>query len=193
MDRIKPGHNAISSSERMREFSENIEIEGLPYIFRGAISIPKKLVNLSLRMPSVDGDVARLMIEHGVPKEYARDGVIGYVAAHKSQNTVADIYITGIRSYTDKLPEDLQYHHARIGRFLMDNLLALADIRGWKVEAIPASEGRLSNRDLYSWLQNKGFSTPELSPVVVRQPQEPDMIQPIAKHIKAKNSKSKSP
>jgi len=39
----------------------------------------------------------------------------------------------------------------------MDNALAYADAKGWKVTAFAATDGTLDDNDMYNWLERKGF------------------------------------
>ena len=152
------------STEQFKEFSVPVEMDGLSCIFTGKISEIDRDIQLSLLMP---------------PTAASHMQEIGYVIASRPQGNEADLYIDKIRSHTDSLPEDSEYKKVHVGRFLMNNLLAFADTKGWKVMAFAQTDGRLSDQDMYDWLERKGFPSPSKPGDMIREPQIPDLTQPI--------------
>src|SRR4030042_4853697 len=166
-------------------FTLDVEIEGLPYIFKGktpktpedfefTIHIPnwkEKLDNIKEKIAT--GELPfRLELtsfEHS-------QGEIAYL--HAAPGKKADLYIQRVRSNTWLL-KGTPYENARgLGRFLLNNLLTLADIRGWSLTAFAYTDGRLTDSDVYEWLARKGFDTDFTKGDPVRQPQNPDLSQP---------------
>lgn len=130
----------------IQEFSKEVEIGGLSYIFKGTVNGITKEVSLNLLVPPGE--------ETG---EKVSDGVIGYVNA--SEIPEADLYIEKIQSFSDVLPSGSKYFDVQgIGRFLMDHLLSIADARGWSVAGFPYTNGRLDNREVSDWMERKGFT-----------------------------------
>ena len=184
------GNNPISTNEDVKKFSETVEVDGVPLVFKGKIDFGTKEIDLSLRIPNWQEEVTQVDKKANPPRDLIKKGEIGYVAAEGTQIEGADLYIMRIKSYTRWLPRTSKYNHenVHVGRFLMDNLLALADSRGWRVTGFAATEtdGRLSNDDVYKWLQRKGFPHPRSTiGALIRQPQQSiDNKQPIMKFLK---------
>jgi hypothetical protein len=112
-------------------------------------------------------------------------GEIGFIVLDKGE--VADTFIRNIQSATWIMPEDSPYFEAhRIGSFLLNNLLALADLRKWSVSAKPLPYGR-TNMDLQGlrgWYLKKGF-VDDGGQGMVRAPQQPDMTQAITQIVQS--------
>ena len=173
--------NTAASPEHTKEFSSMVEIDGLPFVFKGKIDEDKKDIYLSVLLPTENEDIKRVSNKAGMPHSLMAYGEVGYIAAGVAEGKESELYISRVRSHAGWLPPDSKYRNAHIGRFLMDNLLALADMRGWKMSAFAYTDGRLSNEDVNAWLERKGFSPSAESSELVRQPQESDSKQPIVR------------
>lgn len=135
----------IEKGASIQESSRQVQIEGLPFLFKETIDEKNKEVSLNLVLPS------------GAEEKKFNDGIIGY--AYASQIPEADLYIEKIQSLSDTLPPESKYHDVQgIGRFLMDNLLSVADMRGWSIAGFPYTNGRLDNSEVAAWMVRKGFT-----------------------------------
>jgi len=186
MERVNSLTNATPSGEDVKEFVENVEIDGLPFVFKGRVKEQSKGVYLSLYIPNWKEEVEKIHKELQAPWGLVHDGEIGFITLDQSDVKDADVYIQRVRSHTQWLPEDSKYHHEKVhvGRFLMDNALAYADMKGWKVTAFAYTDGRLTDADIYKWLQRKGFPSPMTPGELIRQPRSPDTNQPITRFLK---------
>ncbi len=168
-------------------FQENVEIEKLPYIFRGKIPDRPAGFKLSVHLPNWQAALdsikkRKIQVNDTLMFEW-NEGEIGFVqVGHPGYDKEIDLNIRKIRSSTWILPEESPYHDARgIGRFLMNNLLALVDVKGWTVQAVPMTDGRLQQLDMVNWLERKGFEPTEHA---VRKSQRPDESQVIVGILK---------
>lgn len=163
-----------------KEFSVNVKIKGLPYIFKG--NIPEgpdpSDVNWGIYIPYWKALVPKMQNSWG--SSFTHNGEVAYVSAggQKGIKDEKELYISRIRSDTWVLPKDSRYYDAQgLGQFLMNNLLTLSDIKGWQVSAMLHPEGRLDDHEMRKWMTRKGFDW-----LTRRKPQSPDTTQVIA-HI----------
>lgn len=163
-----------------KEFSVNVKIKGLLYIFEGTIPQTQDPSGFSwkVHIPYYRGLAPKMSDGRNFADNKGRVGAI-YGDATKPVMGKKAISIGKIETDTSILPKDSPYYDARgIGHFLMDNFLALADIKGWTVTALLQPNGRLSYREMEAWVRRKGFSS-KTAPLH-RDPQKPDMSQVIA-------------
>lgn len=176
-----------------KEFSLDVEIEGRPFIFKGSIPEKPDSFALSIHVPDWQQELEKIKIYVRDNKLLSpgseltsfsyNDGEIAYIDVTKSD--IADLYIQRIRSSSWILPPESKYHETRgLGRFLMNNLLTLADIKRWSITAFPYTDGKLTDDDVRNWLLRKSFAyDKEKGYELIRRPQSsPDMTQAIA-HI----------
>lgn len=179
MDGFGKIRDATPSSEGIEEFSEHIEFDGLPYIFKGRVSRNTKNVDLFLYIPNWKEEVAKIPKNPTTPYHLIHDGEIGIISLGASGDKTADTVMGRVRSHAGWLSEDSKYRNAHIGRFMMDNLLAITDMNKWSVSAFPYTDGRLSDDDVLDWLNRKGFD--ELG---IRKPQQVEENQPVVKILR---------
>ena len=186
----------ISSPEqgKLTEFSLNIEIGNLPFIFKG--SIPEKPAAFSFSIHVPNWQQEKTMIDKYVkdngflsPVELSsfvdNNGEVAYVDV--TQSEIADLYIQKIKSSARIFPPGSQYHETEgLGRFLMNNLLSLGDITKWRITAFPYTDGKLTNEGVRDWLLRKNFTYNEKKGYeLIREPQQsPDVTQAIARVIR---------
>lgn len=183
-----------ASPERLepKTFSLDVDIEGLPFVFKGKTPEKPDSFILSVHIPEREKEL--LFIEPKVKRTdpffydglflFKQDGLVGYIEIGRS-SIVGGININQTKSYLGEFPTESRYHGGRgVGRFLTDNLLTLADFRGWSIVSIPEPEGRLSRNNLIEWAKRKGYVYDEKKEKFIRQPQKPDMRQAIARVLK---------
>jgi hypothetical protein len=189
----------ISSPERekLAEFSLNIEIGNLPFIFKGSIPEKPAAFSFSIHVPNWQQEktmIDKYVKDNGFFRSIElgsfvdNNGEVAYVDV--TQSEIADLYIQKIKSSAGIFPPGSRYHEAEgLGRFLMNNLLTLADIKKWSVTAFPYADGRLTNDDVRDWLLRKNFAYNEKKGYeLIREPQpSPDMTQVIATVLKKDN------
>ncbi|MDO8452255.1 MAG: hypothetical protein Q7S79_00730 [bacterium] len=178
----------VVESAKQKEFSMDVEIDGLPYIFKGTVPDNPEGIILSLHVPNWEKelDKIRKKIASGemfpgpeVNTFRLYQGRIGFINLTPHDKPAADLHIERIRSNTWIVPKDSPYYDVHgLGRFLMNNMLTLADVKGWSIEGSPYTDGRLTDEHVYSWLQRKGFKDNKKGELV-RQPQKPDTTQSI--------------
>lgn len=183
MINLKDGSQDVPLKERPKEFSIEVQIDGLPFMFEGTVSAANKRAYLSLRLPNIEDEMARMQAAGiPIPEEMKIEGVISFIGGVKSESDRADLYITTIESFANKLTPESKYHNAHAARFLLDNLLTLADIKGWRISHMLTAGRRLSEDEVEARLKLRGFSRVSLSDnIMIRQPQPPDTSQPIVK------------
>lgn len=181
---MEPGQQEVTSPNpptpeepKPKEFSVNVTIKGLPYIFKG--NIPEgpdpSEINWGIYIPYWKALVPKMRNNWG--SAFDHKGEIAYVSAsgQKGIKGEKELYISRIRSDTWVLPKDSRYYDAKgLGQFLMNNLLTLADMKGWQASAMLHPEGRLDDHEMRKWMTRKGFDGQTR-----RKPQAPDMTQVI--------------
>ena len=184
--------DTIPGKESLIEKSLNVEVQGLPYVFRIRFLEKTKDVKLSLHLPNwekelphIESEMQRQAREVGwrpISSEIllASQGMVGWINGSASRHRNADVMLTNIESITGKLPKDSKYKDAKgIGRFLMNNFMALMDLKRWSVTASPSTSGRLTDKDIYAWNERLGFPPENTVEDYIRKPQQPNMSQPI--------------
>ncbi len=194
----------IPQKEEKIPFSREVKIRGKKYIFDG--EIPKELdhFNWCLRVPN--WEVQKKKLEELIAKGERSSSVFenlqlasGEISFHPWNGAVAGItvdpaesetdekamLVVGIQTMTSPLPDEYGYRNARgLGSFLLDNLGALADYRGWKIYLDPSAHGAgLSGGELDQWYVRHGYSRSTSNRVhgFQRDPQTPDNRQVISK------------
>src|ERR1035437_7849817 len=164
------------------EFSIPVEIEGLSYIFRGTLPVARDSFRLSIHVPDWEARLREIhtagQTNSGLELQNFEEnhGEIGSVALCRWP--AADIHIRKIQSATWIMSKSSPYFDVHgVGRFLMNNLLAFADLKEWSVSADPRPDGRMDKVSLCNWYKRKGFV--DFVECMVRYPQQPDMTQAI--------------
>jgi len=173
------------------EFSIPVEIEGLPYIFKGTLPENPSSFRFTIHVPDWEARLREIKAAKQIylfGSEFqdfeGNEGQVGYVALSRSTSG-ADIHIRKIKSATWVMPRESSYFDAHgVGSFLMNNLCAFADLKNWSISAEPYPEGggRLDIGDIYQWNIKKGFVDSDRA--MVRSPQRPDMAQAIAQVVR---------
>jgi len=176
MEKLGGKLNSIRSPEGKTAFEEHVEYEGLPYLFKGDLDIPEKDVSLELYISNWKDEIDKIPNNIGAPWELMHEGMIGSISLSPNSGDHGETYMDRVRSHTQWLPVDSKYRNAHVGRFMMDNLLAIADMNGWSMYAFPYADGKLSNEDVLQWLARKGFDMDG-----ERKAQQADAGQPILK------------
>jgi hypothetical protein len=180
-------------SESIPDFSRNVEINGLPFVFNGRVDRTAKEVIFQLCIPTWEEEARLIEIssEELSKREIMNPhdlrlskGLIGWLTARPTGTNIADICVSEIRSVTPRLARESRYVGAEgIGNFLFDNFLLCADTNGWRATLSIAGSGPLSNEDLRDWYQRKGFSTIGDKGDYIRTPREPDTTQVIGEFL----------
>jgi|GEM_PF-3119416 len=196
------------------QFKLDAIIGGLPYVFEGTIPSEPNGFNLVVSLPPSEWDRLSPEVEHAIAEnryyagQYQKlrqalrlgDGKVGsvWVSSAETKDGAPAIGISRIQTDSRYLPEDSEYHAAKgVGSFLLDNLCALADAKGWRIYLEPLErDGRLTGEDLIEWYERKGFIFPDTAETehfrasfgsMVRLPQSPTAAQPIAEFMIAHN------
>lgn len=152
-------------------FSLPVEINGRPYSFQGFI-------------PQEPGEIRWYLKTHGQTVGY--DGLIWARAAGADIQQIADIELVYIHAETPSKGS---------GNFLLDNFLALADFRSWRVFLFVDKMEESARNKLKRWYAEKGFLQ-DFTPIaslhnnvrMVRQPKAPDVTQKIGQLLSVKSS-----
>lgn len=193
-----------SDSTPNSQFKVDVFIEELPYVLEGEQPSAPTTFELVVSLPpdkwaAIEPEIdANIASNDWFAQQYRKlqsglqlgEGRVGSVWVKKAQaeDQAPSIGISRIQTDNMWLPEGSEYHNARgVGSFLLDSLCVLADVRGWRVYLEPVDRGGgLGQADLYEWYQRHSFidvDNPGLESSaggMVRLPQEPDPLQPIA-------------
>lgn len=184
-------------------FRQEVTIKGLPYIFEG--DIPQQPANFKWSVSVPDWERQKVGVEERIKKGEINPNIEDHLTMYDlgggrvgilhikrvdPKDNAFSVGISLIASHTTELSEGLGYHKAkRIGSFLLDNLCALADIKGWRIYLEPSDRGwGLSQMQLINWYRRKGFDfnykfakeSRDTFGLMQREPKEPDKTQVVA-------------
>jgi hypothetical protein len=144
-------------------------------------------------IPNWDDSVTEEMLQggqlpvstlHSLEAASLGHGRVGRISVHQAKAGESNaIWLNRVETATEYLPHDSVYFGAHgIGSFMLDNLCALADTRGWTIYGNPEDRGgRLNQGELWEWYQKRGFedNLTDAPGGAVRYPREPDSTQVI--------------
>ncbi|MDX1765961.1 MAG: hypothetical protein R3313_03340 [Candidatus Saccharimonadales bacterium] len=153
------------------EFSRDLEIQGLSYVFEGTIPQNPGSFEWVMRIPDWSkNDLVRWTDEvpfairalQSLRALKLGDGTVGIIrAAEYNSDTGQAIWLSRIQTATrSSVPREHDYHDANgVGSFLLDELCTLADQRGWEIHLTPEERrgSRLNQGQLYRWYLSRGF------------------------------------
>lgn len=194
------------------KFRIEVSIKGLPYIFEGVVPEEPNSFEWTVSVPDAEEQAAKVeeLVATGqysgfmigdLKSKGLGDGKVGIIQPRKvmPKDGVLSVRPGVIRTDTAYIPKESPYHNANgVGSFLLDNLCALADYKGWRIYLNPVDRGgKLFQHELYAWYQGRGFldnyQLPEETRAeylpMMRWPQEPDSSQPILSVIPASAAK----
>ncbi len=166
------------------DFRTQVEINGLPYIFKGSMALVRKRFDWRLVTPDMED--YRISSE---PSAFFdnRANEVGYVwygnaAGYLRVDAWRDqsgLYLTEIRSSVPTLSKKSRHYNASgVGNFLLHNLLTVADRKGEPVYLSPAPppDGKLNKEETIAWYERNDF-----------QHLPPEKWQPSAKMVRYPN------
>jgi len=186
------------------KFTLDVEIGGSPYVFAGevpsepesfefVVSLPQdKWSEIEPHVKAVEASSDHFaVLYHRLQSLGLGDGKVGSVWVQQAgaKDGAPSIRVSRIQTDNRYLPEGSEYTNARgVGVFILNNLCALADARGWRIYLEPLErDGRLTGGDLVRWYERRGFIldysvSPEMQSDfggMIRVPRQPDPAQPI--------------
>lgn len=183
-------------------FHREVVIDGRKYNFDGTVPQDPGEFEWSVSVPDWEKEKPKLL--ETIRKNYMRsdlhnwlrqqnldNGRVGVIEIDKMTpppDNFPSIALGIVKTFTLHLSEELGYHKAKgVGSFLLDNLCALADAKGWRIylNAVQRDWG-LSQEELVRWYKKRGFKEEYKFPPEThtdyyeqRHPQEPDTSQEI--------------
>lgn len=184
----------LERKEWSKEFSHReVTIKGLPYLFSGKIEVQgdKKNITLWLHIPHWIEGAMKLRNSANAPWALRKEGQIGMI--HAIRGAQADLITSGrMTSFTEWIEEGSPYcapsrrEGMGVGSFLLDNLLAIADMNGWTFSAFASTDGRLDDADVTAWLGRRGLEHKKGG--FIREPKAVDKSQEIVKILSEEQS-----
>ncbi len=158
--------------KELLHFRQEVQINELPYIFEG--DIPEKPDDFEWFVSIPDYKVERAGIEERIKNgdlnpnfesHYAMYDLVGPrvgildIDKVQPKDQAPSIGVSLIASHTEHFALYSSYYEAKgIGSFLLDNLCALVDIKGWRIYLAPSDRGwGLGQSDLVNWYKRRGF------------------------------------
>lgn len=147
------------------QFERTVEINGLPYIFKGTIpSVRGSSFKWHLVIPEMENYTPsqreKFFDEEGSQNSFEEDYyAVGFMDVDVNRYSPG-FFIGRIRSNTPFLSRRLKYHNARgLGNFLLKSLIAEADRRDEPIYLIPDPDPKraISPEDVIRWYKRNGF------------------------------------
>lgn len=190
-------------------FRQEVTIKDKPYIFEGAIPTKPGDFMWHLRLPNWEdqkakmqesmakGELSRSMFDIAAQELGDRNAVAAvFCDEAESTDGKIDLVLSYVRTMTSMLPEEYGYKRAGgLGTFLLDNINALADNKGWRVYLDPTVKGAgLDGNQLVQWYDRHGYkrTTDSNIHILQRNPQTPDSTQVISQILQEKTAQSVS-
>jgi hypothetical protein len=140
-------------------FEVPVDINGLPYVFKGEMPFVPTSFDWHLLVPGIDyNDLAASRRLFGTEDGYFayREGGAGFINVSAYREPL--FHLVTIRSTTPHFPKASSYYEAKgIGRFLLSNLTRLAEIRKLPLYVNPSGKTDEHTERLSDWYRRNGF------------------------------------